>query len=203
MRFAIMNGADLLRAVDYIYREKAVNKEVIFSNIEKAVRQAIVKHYEDEEGIEVSIDRTNGEIFAKKGDKVLKPDDLGRIAASSAKQMIIQGIRDEESTAVFNAYAARKGDLVTGTIQRFEGGAAIVSLDGKTEALLPRGEQIPGETHHINERVKAVILEVRKNGHRVRIILSRTNPEFVRRLFEEEIPEIQDQTISIKAVARE
>ena len=152
-----MNGADLLRAVDYIYREKAVNKEVIFSNIEKAVRLAIHKKYEDEEGIEVNIDRSSGEISARKGETVLKPDDLGRIAAGAAKQFIIQGIREEESNAVFNEYLAKKGDLVLGTIQRFEGGAAIVSL-GKTESLLPRGEQIPGESHHAGERVKAVIL---------------------------------------------
>src|SRR5215467_4256585 len=95
-----------------------------------------------------------------------------------------------------------KGDLVHGTIQRHEGGAAIVSL-GKTESILPRGEQIPGETHHVGERVKAVILEVRKAGHRVKIILSRTHPDFVRRLFENEIPEIADRTIEIKALARE
>jgi N utilization substance protein A len=95
-----------------------------------------------------------------------------------------------------------KGDLVHGTVQRFEGGAATVSL-GKSESLLPRGEQIPGETHHVGERIKAVILDVRKVGHRVKIILSRTHPDFVRRLFENEIPEIADRTIEIKAVARE
>jgi transcription termination/antitermination protein NusA len=81
-------------------------------------------------------------------------------------------------------------------------GAATVTL-GKSEAILPRGEQIPGETHHVGERVKAVILEVRKAGHRVKIILSRTHPDFVRRLFENEIPEITDRTIEIKALARE
>jgi N utilization substance protein A len=87
-------------------------------------------------------------------------------------------------------------------VQRFEGGAATVSL-GKSEAILPRGEQIPGETHHVGERVKAVVLDVRKVGQRVKIILSRTHPDFVRRLFENEIPEIADRTIEIKALARE
>src|SRR5208337_1807986 len=94
------------------------------------------------------------------------------------------------------------GDLLQGTVQRFEGGAATVTV-GKSETILPRGEQIPGETHHVGERVKAVILDVRKVGHRVKIILSRTHPDFVRRLFENEIPEIADRTIEIKAVARE
>src|SRR4029079_5171706 len=94
-----------------------------------------------------------------------------------------------------------KGDLVHGTVQRFEGGAATVTI-AKVEALLPRGEQIPGESHHVGERVKAVILDVRKVGHRVKIVLSRTHPDFVRRLFEHEIPEIADRTIEIKALAR-
>src|SRR5262249_44354979 len=132
----------------------------------------------------------------------LSPDELGRIAAQSAKQQMIQMFREEESNTVFNEYAAQKGDLVHGTMVRFEGGAALVSL-GKAEALLPRGEQIPGETHHVGERIKPVILEVKKVGHRVKIILSRTHPDFVRQLFETEIPEIQDRTIEIKAVARE
>src|SRR5205085_1727097 len=142
------------------------------------------------------------QIHAQKGEKVLDVEELGRIAAQAAKQQMIQMFREEESTAVFNEYQAQKGDLVNGTVQRFEGGAATVSL-GKAEAILPRGEQIPGETHHVGERVKAVILEVKKVGHRVKIILSRTHPDFVRQLFEKEIPEIADRTIEIKAIARE
>jgi N utilization substance protein A len=197
-----MNGGELLRGVDYLHREKNISKEVIFSSIEKAVRLAILKRYDDEDDIVVTIDRQSGNIHAQKGDKVLEPAELGRIAAQSAKQLMIQNFREEESAAVYNEYNAQKGDLVHGTVQRFEGGAATVTL-GKAEALLPRGEQIPGETHHVGERVKAVILEVRKVGHRVKIILSRTHPDFVRQLFENEIPEIADRTIEIKAVARE
>ncbi len=197
-----MNGKDLLSGVELLHREKNISRDIIFGAIEKAVRLAIHKCYEDEEGVAVSIDRVTGEIHAQKGEKHLSPDQLGRIAAQSAKQAIIQLLREEESQNVFNQYSAQKGDLVHGTVQRFEGGAATVTI-GKVEALLPRGEQIPGESHHVGERVKAVILDVRKVGHRVKIILSRNHPDFVRRLFETEIPEIEDQTISIKAVARE
>src|SRR5205823_709854 len=154
------------------------------------------------EEIKVFIDRDSGEIRAQKGEEIIDPAELGRIAAQSAKQVMIQKIREAECNAVFDEYVAMKGDLVHGTVQRFEGGAATVTL-GKSEAILPRGEQIPGETHHVGERVKAVILEVRKVGHRVKIILSRTHPDFVRRLFENEIPEIADRTIEIKALARE
>src|SRR5215468_2755271 len=197
-----MNGADVLRIVDLMHREKNIPKEVIFEGIEAALQLATEKHYGDEEGIVVSIDRDSGNIVAQRGEESIDPTLLGRIAAQSAKQVMIQKIREAECNAIFDEYAAMKGDLVHGTVQRFEGGAATVTL-GKSEALLPRGEQIPGETHHVGERVKAVILEVRKVGHRVKIILSRTHPDFVRQLFENEIPEIADRTIEIKAVARE
>src|SRR5439155_844318 len=206
-----MNGADLLRIVDLMHREKNIPKEIIFEGIEAALQLAAERAHgiteeealeSDEPPVVVSIDRMTGEIKAQKGDLVIDPGELGRIAAQSAKKVMIQKIREAECNAIFDEYAAMKGDLVHGTVQRFEGGAATVTL-GKSEAILPRGEQIPGETHHVGERVKAVILEVRKVGHRVKIILSRTHPDFVRRLFENEIPEIADRTIEIKAVARE
>jgi N utilization substance protein A len=202
-----MNGAELLRGVEHLHREKDISKDIIFSSIEKAVRLAIHKRYDDDEddddaNISVTIDRSTGDIHAQKGDKVVAPEELGRIAAQAAKQTIIQILREEESQAIVTKYMPKKGDLVHGTIQRFDGGAATVSL-GKEEALLPRSEQIPGESHHVGERIKAIILDVKKTGHRVKIILSRTHPDFVRRLFEQEIPEIDDRTIEIKAVARE
>jgi N utilization substance protein A len=134
--------------------------------------------------------------------EVIDPEELGRIAAQAAKQAMIQKIREAECASLYDIYHAQKGDLIHGTVQRFEGGAATVTL-GKSESLLPKSEQIPGETHHVGERVKAVILDVRKVGHRVKIILSRNHPDFVRRLFEQEIPEIADKTIEIRAIARE
>ena len=197
-----MKGSDLLRIVDQMHHEKNIPREVIFDGIEAALQLATEKHFGEEADVAVTIDRESGEIHARKGEEVIDPTVLGRIAAQSAKQVMIQKIREAECNAVFDEYAAMKGDLVHGTIQRHEGGAAIVSL-GKSEAILPRSEQIPGETHHMSERIKAVILDVRKVGHRVKIILSRTHPDFVRRLFENEIPEINDRTIEIKAVARE
>jgi N utilization substance protein A len=132
----------------------------------------------------------------------MDPAELGRIAAQTAKQVIIQKIREAERDSLYEEFEDQRGDLVTGTVQRFEGGAVLVNL-GKTDALLPRSEQIPGESHHPNERIRAVILDVRKVGQRVKIILSRTHPDFVRRLFELEIPEIADQIIQIRALARE
>lgn len=197
-----MKGSDLLDIIEKMHREKNIPKDVIFDGIQAAVQLATERHYGTEEDIAVTIDKESGEIHAKKGELVIEPELLGRIAAQSAKQMMIQKIREAECNAVFDEYAAMKGDLVQGTVQRFEGGAATVTV-GKSESILPKSEQIPGETHHVNERVKAVILDVRKVGHRVKIILSRTHPDFVRRLFENEIPEIADRTIEIKAIARE
>src|SRR4029077_17697411 len=96
----------------------------------------------------------------------------------------------------------KKGELVVGQVTRVDAGTAIVSL-GKSEALMPRSEQIPSESHHAGERVKAVMLDVRKQGHRVKIVLSRCHPDFVRSLFEQEIPEIQDRATEINEVGSE
>src|SRR5262245_53363065 len=145
-----MNGADLLRIVDLMHREKNITKDVIFEGIEGDVQLANERHYGIEEDITVGIDRDTGVIQAKKGEEVIEPELLGRIAAQSAKQMMIQKIREAECNAVFDEYAAMKGDLVQGTVQRFEGGAATVTV-GKSESILPKSEQIPGETHHVNE----------------------------------------------------
>lgn len=197
-----MNGAEVLRKVDDVQRERGIPREVIFSAIEKAIKLAILKVYEDEDEVTVTIARDTGLIAAKAGAKDISPEELGRIAATSAKNNIIQSFKEEETNTLIKEYQPKKGEMILGTVTRVDHGAATVSL-GKTESILPRSEQIPGETHHVGERVKAVILDVRKQGHRVRIVLSRTHPDFVRQLFEEEIPEIQDSTITIRAVARE
>lgn len=200
----IMNGADLIKGVDFLNREKNIPRDLIFSGIEKAVRLAISKKYETEEGIEVSINRETGDIKARYGDTVLTPDELGRIAAQSAKQLMIQNFREAESEETFGKYKDRKGDIVYAIVQRVERGLALCNLESdKVEAILPKSEQIPGEMPHTNERLKAIILDVRRTGNRVKIVLSRTHPDFLRRLFEEEIPEIADHVVEIRAVSRE
>ena len=195
-------SVDLVRIVDSIHRDKNIPKDVLFEGIESALATAAKKHYPDAEEITVEIDQDSGKITTKTDGKAVVPPDFGRIAAQTAKQVIIQKIREAERDSLFDEFEDQRGDLITGTVQRFEGGAVTVNL-GKTDALLPRSEQIPGESHHPGERVRAVILDVRKVGQRVKIILSRTHPDFVRRLFELEIPEIADQIISIRALARE
>ena len=127
---------------------------------------------------------------------------VGRIGAQTAKQVMIQKIREAERDALYDEYHEQIGQMVSGIIQRYEGGAATVTLTN-VEAILPRGEQIPGETHHVNERVRTTVFEVRKSGSRVKVILSRARPQLVQRLFEQEIPEIADGVIEIRAMARE
>jgi N utilization substance protein A len=195
-------SVDLIRLVDSIHRDKNIPKDILFEGIETALATAARKHYPNAEDIQVTIDPASGSTTVVADGEVVVPPDFGRIAAQTAKQVIIQKFREAERDSLFEEFEELRGELVTGTVQRFEGGAVTVNL-GKTDALLPRSEQIPGESHHPGERVRAIILEVRKVGQRVKIILSRTHKDFVRRLFELEIPEIADSIIQIREIARE
>jgi N utilization substance protein A len=198
-----MNPGEVLRIVDAIHRDKNIDKEIVFQAIEAALVSAAKKHHGEEEEIVVTIDRVNGAIGGTHNGVPLDPEEtVGRIGAQTAKQVIIQKIREAERDALYDEYQELSGQMVSGIVQRYEGGAATVSI-GATEAILPRSEQIPGETHHPNERVRATVFEVKKTGSRVKIILSRTRPQLVQRLFEQEIPEIADGVIEVRAMARE
>ncbi|MEX2093120.1 MAG: transcription termination factor NusA [Pirellulales bacterium] len=198
-----MNPNEVLRIVDAIHRDKNINKEVVFEGIEAALVSAAKKQYGEEANIEVKINREDGSISATlEGQPLDSEETVGRIGAQTAKQVMIQKIREAERDALYDEYTELQGQMVSGIIQRYEGGAATVTLSN-VEAILPRGEQIPGETHHVNERVRTTVFEVRKSGSRVKVILSRARPQLVQRLFEQEIPEIADGVIEIRAMARE
>ncbi len=198
-----MNPQEILRIVDAIHRDKNIDKEIVFEGIEAALVSAAKKHYGEEADIVVNIDREDGSIHATHEGRVLDSEEtVGRIGAQTAKQVMIQKIREAERDALYDEYNELIGHMVSGVIQRYEGGAATVQLTN-VEAILPRGEQIPGETHHVNERVRTTVFEVRKSGSRVKVILSRARPQLVQRLFEQEIPEIADGVIQIRAMARE
>jgi len=198
-----MNPSELLRIVDSIHRDKNIEKEIVFEGIEAALVSAAKKHYGEDEEVEVHIDRETGVITGSHNGAPLNPDEMSeRIGAQTAKQVMIQKIREAERDALYDEYTEQKDQLVTGIVQRYEGGTATVALSN-VEAILPRSEQIPGETHHTNERVRATVFEVRKQGSRVKVVLSRTRPHLVARLFEQEIPEITDGVIEVKAMARE
>ena len=198
-----MNATEVLRIVDAIHRDKNINKEIVFEGIEAALVSAAKKHYGEESNIEVTIDRQSGAIQALKDGELLDSEEtVGRIGAQTAKQVMIQKIREAERDALYDEYTEQIGDMISGIIHRYEGAAATVALTN-VEAILPRSEQIPGETHHVGERVRATVFEVRKSGSRVKVILSRTRPQLVQRLFEQEIPEIVDGVIEVRAMARE
>ena len=198
-----MNTQELLRIIDAIHREKNIDKEVVFQAIESALVSAAKKHYGENEEITVTINRQDGSISAThNGEQLDQEETVGRIGAQTAKQVIIQKVREAERDSLYNEYDREIGQLVTGIVQRYENGTATVTLPN-CEAILPRSEQIPGESHHPNERVRATVCEVRKAGSRVKVILSRTRAALVGRLFEQEIPEIGDGVIEIKAMARE
>ena len=195
-------STELIRIVDGLAREKNIDKELVFGDLEEAMKSAIRKKYGQEEGVEVVIDRISGEITATLDDEPIDMGDLGRIAAQTAKQVMIQRIREAERGSIYEEFVERKGTIITGTVSRFEGGALVVNI-GRTEGFLPRSEQIPGEMHQPGERIRTLILDVREAPHQVRIILSRSHPDFIRRLFELEVPEVAERIIEIKALARE
>jgi len=199
-----MNFEDLLRMIDILHREKDIPKEVLFLGLEDAIATAIRKRLGVGEDLVVKIDRQSGEIAVEDAEGEYEMDlaDLGRIAAQACKQAFIQKVREAERDVLYDEYETRVGSLINGTVQRFDNDSLVVNL-GRTEAYLPREERVRGETFAPGDRIRAIVLEVRKDGPRVRIIVSRTHPDLVRRLFELEVPEIADNIIEIKRVVRE
>ena len=199
-----MPNPDLIRIVDGIARDKNIERDAIYTDIEQAIASGLRKHFNVEEVTEfnVKLDRVSGDITA---DRLGTPLDLklvGRIGAQTVKQVMIQLIRQDERGSIYEEYKDRVGQITTGTVTRVEGNTIIVSL-GRSEGIMPRSEQIPGEQHAVGERIQALITEVRDTPSQIKIILSRSHPELLRRLFEREVPEVQERTIEIKALARE
>ena len=198
-----MNANEVLRIVDSLHRDKNIEKEIVFTAIESALISAARKHFGEDADVEFIIDRENGQIAGRHGQEELDHEEvIGRIGAQTAKQVIIQKVREAERDSQILEFNEIIDDIVSGTVHRNEGKVTTVTLGG-VEAILPRSEQIPGESHQANERVRALVTEVKAQGSRVKIVLSRTRPRMVQRLFESEIPEIADGVISINSISRE
>lgn len=199
-----MPNAELIRIVDGIARDKNIEREQVYTDIEQAVASGLRKHFNTEDTAEfgVTLDRTTGDISVTRQGVTVPLSVMGRIGAQTVKQVMIQLIRQDERGAIYDEYQSKVGQIVTGTIARFEGPTMIVNL-GRPEGIMPRSEQIPGEQHQVGERIQALIMEVRDTPSAVKIILSRSHPELIRRLFEREVPEVGERTIEIKALARE
>lgn len=195
---------ELLVILEHIEREKGIDKEILFNAIESALQSAARKIVgkNSEEEIIVSVDRKTGAIKIFKGKTEIKSDEFGRIAAQTAKQVIIQKIREAERNVIFDDFQTRVNSLVTGTVHRFEKGNIIIDL-GRTEAILSRRELSPKDNFKQGDRVKAFISEVKKTSRGPEVVLSRTSSGFVKKLFELEVPEIYEGIVEIRSIARE
>ena len=199
-----MPNADIARIADAIARDKNIEREQVYTDMEQAIASGLRKHFNTEDTTEfsVSVDRVTGDISVARQGTVVPLSTIGRIGAQTVKQVMIQLIRQDERGSIYEEYKDRVGQITTGTVTRVEGNTIIVSL-GRSEGIMPRSEQIPGEQHSVGERIQALVTEVRDTPSQIKIILSRSHPELIRRLFEREVPEVQERTIEIKALARE
>ncbi len=205
-------NVELISALRQIEREKGIKAETLIEALEAALLSAYQRNYGADHPARVEMDRESGEIrvfsqeFDQEGnllsEEEVTPDNFGRIAAQTAKQVILQKIKEAERDLIFDEYHERVGDIVTGIVQQSDSRVTLVDL-GKVEAVLPHSEQMPGERYEHGDRVKVYIVEVRKASKGPQILVSRTHPGLVRRLFELEVPEIEDGYVEIKAVARE
>ncbi len=211
-------GKDFMRALHQIEEEKGLPISVIISSLEAALVSAYKKNYDGDANVQVDLDLENGEIRlyeippsdgeegepSSEEERIeISPSGFGRIAAQTARQVIIQRLKDAERQIIFDEFADRVGDLVNGIIFKSEGEHVFARLNDRTEAILPREERIPAENYRLGDRLKFYLLDVRKTTRGPRIVISRTHPGLLRKLLELEVPEIQEGTIEIKSIVRE
>jgi N utilization substance protein A len=205
-------NSDMMEALENLEREKGISVESLLQALADALVTAYKRRPDSAEEAEVEVDVETGDIrviaqeLDEDGNVVREwddtPTDFGRIAAQTAKQVILQRIREFEREMKYEEYAGREGDIVTGIIQQTDQRYTLLDL-GKVEALLPQAEQVQNERYEHGSRLKAYIVEVRRTAKGPQIVVSRTHPGLVKRLFELEVPEIVDGVVDIKAIARE
>ncbi|MBI3320494.1 MAG: transcription termination/antitermination protein NusA [Candidatus Omnitrophica bacterium] len=197
-----MNG-ELLSIIDTIVRDKGIDREALIQAIEAALASAAKKGVGKEtKEVAVTIDRKRGTLSVVSDGQPVSSAEFSRIGAQTAKQVIMQKIREAERDVIIGEFQDKTGTIVSGTVHRFERGDIIVDL-GRAEGILPKAERIPYEDYKQGDRVQAYVLEVRKGMKGAEIVLSRANEGFIRGLFALEVPEIADGTVEIKALARE
>jgi len=196
---------ELLAIIEQIEREKGIKKEILLEAVESALLSAARKvvDLKPEEELRVEIDPATGKIKAFKNKEEITTIDFGRIAASTARQVIIQKMREAEKDVVFAEFQDKVGEIVSGTVYRFDKGNIVVDLLGKTEGIILKREQSPQEEFKQGQRIRAYVVEVRKEVKGPQIILSRTHPNLVKKLFELEVPEIYEGIVEIKSISRQ
>jgi len=182
-----------------------VNIDRHTGDINVYMRRDIVEEVEDpfsqaslEEAQEIDPEYEIGDVIEYQ----VTPKDFGRIAAQTAKQVVVQRIRETERGMIYDDYISRQGEVVTGVVQRVSGDTVFINM-GRAEGILSANEQIQGERYKVNDRLKVYVMDVKKTTKGPQVFLSRTHPGLVKRLFELEVPEIQEGTVEIKSVSRE
>ncbi len=222
----------LIDVLHFIAKERNISFEMLLEALEAALLTAYKRHFGSESNAIVIVDRQSGayrvyhrrnvveqvtdpklEISMREAgspyqvgdfyDEEVTPKDFGRIAAQTAKQVIVQRIREAERDTVYNKYVRKINDLVTGTVQRYEQRNMFVTLEGRDEAVMYLDEQVQGESYRINDFIRAYVIDVRKSPKGPQVMLSRTAEGLVQRLLELEVPEIADATVEIMAIARD
>jgi N utilization substance protein A len=210
-----MSNEDMMEALRALASEKGITPETLMGALADALESAYKRLPGAYEYAWATIDPVSGEmrVTAQELDEDANPygpeldvtpdkDTLGRIAAQTFKQVMMQRLREVDREMKYEEYAGREGDIVTGIIQQTDARYTLLDL-GRVEALLPQAEQVPYERPEPNSRLKAYIVEVRKTAKGPQIVVSRTHPGLIKRLFELEVPEIADGVVEIKACARE
>jgi N utilization substance protein A len=202
-----------LNVLRMLEREKEISFEVLVSAIEQALLTAYQKTNDASELARVELDRKSGHVTVwaaeldDEGQKVGEyddtPDGFGRIAATTAKQIMLQRLRDAEDDIRFGEFSGKEGDIISGVIQQGRNPDDVMVDLGKLEALLPSGERVPGEEYTHGSRIKCIVISVRKGMRGPQVTLSRTHPNLVKKLFALEVPEIADGSVEIAAIARE
>jgi N utilization substance protein A len=198
-------SSELLAILEHLERERGVDKEVLLLAVETAMISAVKKALgtPDTENIKVEIDRESGKIRAFCDNKEIKSMDFGRIAAQTARQVMIQRIREAEKDVIYHEFASKVGTIVSGNVYRFDKANIVVDLFGRTEGIIPHREQVAKEEFKLGDRIRVYILEVKKESKGAQIILSRRHPNLVRKLFELEVPEIYEGIVEVKFISRE
>jgi len=191
-------------AINQVATERGISALDVLDSVRLALAKAYVRDFGgSSEEIKVELDEETGEskIFDLDG-KDITPSGFGRIAASTAKQVIIQKIRETEKAAIIEEMKVKIKKIVSGTIFKVENGLVVVDL-GKTQGIMPRGEQVSSETYRPGQRIKVYVKEIKDGSRGTEVIVSRSDAEFVAQLFEEEVPEIANGTVEIVGIARE
>lgn len=202
-----------LNILRMLEREKEIKFEVLVEAIEQALLTAYQKTDGHHEGARVELDRKTGHVTVlapevdDEGNKIGEYDDtpegFGRIAATTAKQIMLQRLRDAEDEIKFGEFSGKEGDIISGVIQQGRNPDDVLVDVGKIEAVLPVSERVPGEDYRHGTRIKCLVVSVRKGMRGPQITLSRSHPNLVKKLFALEVPEIADGTVEIAAIARE